>query len=547
MEAIRDNKKCALDDSILKEKWKLESVYGVEQATEPGYCVFNNTAKAIKLLDKHIRNNSIIVFHTDVDFDGVGTNYIFKRTLEYLGSKNHILMINKDKIHGIQQKHVEYFKDKKIDLMIITDSSCNEVNIMKQFNCDVLCVDHHDLLHRETYGKCLDGVSDFVIVNNTIDEDTYTEDKQFLENTLYFEQYKADSAMSCGLVVYELLRIYTKYIRKEKLLENLKLYQWVGTTLFTDAVDTLNNRNQWYLNSTVFSTEIEQCMGAMIHNINKYKATLDKSYIQYSLAPIINKAIRAGKSSEVISKVINKPEDIFSLNIYNQNQTEAVEKATTILDEATGVRNSIIFDTSSIMLDLSNMDVHTNYYGVIASRLSGDNNKSTAVYRINENGKCKGSFRGIHKDIDYRKYFESYSEDIYAQGHPPAFGFELSVEQLTYLMNNLKNIEPLEEDKPWISIGDVDEEHRGVFHIESADDFRKAGLVWKIATGNAKVASIDEIIVRVSAKNTTLKETRGKVLVYNVLGFECKAFKPLQGDFFNLYIEYGREINIFIR
>ena len=546
MAVIHNGVEEVISDSILKEKWKLGSVYGVEKANKPDKCLFNNTSKALKLLDKHIKKNSLIVLHTDVDFDGVGTTYIMKKTLEYLGSNNHLLLINKDKIHGIQQKHADYFKDKQIGLMIITDSSSNEIQIIKQFNCDVLCIDHHELLHSELSGKCNNGENEFVIVNNTIDSTTYEEDILWLQDSNY-TKYEADSRMSCGLVVYELLRVYCKYIGKEQLVENLKLYQWAGTTLFTDAVDTLNERNQWYLDNTVFTNEIEHCMQIMISRINKFKATLDKSYIQYSLAPIVNKAIRAGKSSEVVNKVINEPQDICSLNIYNENQTKAIENATTILSSDCTTRSDIIFDTDVIMLDLSNIDVHQNYYGVIASRICGNNNKSAAVFKTIANGKYKGSFRGKCKHIDYRRYFNDYSDDIYAQGHPTAFGFELAKQQLSYLMSSLADLEPKEEDRPWISIGRVEEPYRGTYHIDSADEFRKSGLVWKIATGNAKVQSVDEILVRVSAKDVVLKETKGKVLIYNVLGFECKAFKPLQGDFFNLYIEYSKEINIFIR
>lgn len=128
-----------------------------------------------------------------------------KKTLEYLGSNNHLLLINKDKIHGIQQKHADYFKDKQIGLMIITDSSSNEIQIIKQFNCDVLCIDHHELLHSELSGKCNNGENEFVIVNNTIDSTTYEEDILWLQDSNY-TKYEADSRMSCGLVVYELLR-----------------------------------------------------------------------------------------------------------------------------------------------------------------------------------------------------------------------------------------------------------------------------------------------------------------------------------------------------
>lgn len=556
MAIIHNGKEVPNDVDILLNKWRSKSVTGEKRAEKPGYCIFNNTRYALEMLNKHLVNNSTIGFHTDVDVDGIGTTYILKKAIDNLSKTKNMLIINKDKIHGIQQKHVDYFKQRPIDLIIITDSSSNEINIIKQFTCDVLVVDHHDLLHNDLYGKCNDGIHDYVIVNNTIDNYNQEEDNNWLKrkNITAFnniEEYKGTKAMSCGLVIYELLRVYCECYSNVKIIENLMLYQWVGVTLITDVIDTLNERNQWYMDKTVFNMEIESTLRIMMQKITAFKASLDKSYIGYTFAPLINKAIRAGESAKALDIVVNHPERILELSEYAELQKQAVEKAIMIevKDEQFGTITKCErrFTKEYIDLDISKLNIHPNYTGVIAGRLSGDNNKNSAIYITKEDGKCKGSFRGRYKDIDYRDFFDKHSEDVYAQGHPGAFGFEVSKKQLNYLMEHLSDIEPTDGVKPYITIGNIPVKEYGVYHVTSIDEFKRLGYILKLATGNSKVTSTDEIMLRVRACDVILKNTKGKLFVYDVFGMECKAFKPISGDYFDIYVEYTNEINMYIR
>lgn len=546
---IEDNK------DILMDKW-IPSVTGDVKPEKPNLCVFHNTSLALKMLHKHIKINSTIVFHTDVDVDGIGTTYILKKAITSLGSTNHLLLINKNKEHGIKKKHAEYFKTRKIDLIIISDSSCNEIETIKEFNCDVLVIDHHELLNKELSGICNDGQHEFVIVNNTIENSNQEIDNLWLKNNnemafKNLEDYKGNPDMSCGLVVYELLRLYCICFDSEKILENLMLFQWVGITLFTDVINTLNDRNQWYLDKTVFNMNTESSLNLMIPKLNKFKASLDKSYIQYTFAPLVNKAIRAGQGAEALDIIVNNPYKIAELHKYDEAQQNAIEKATMYVykDPLTGIvtKSKKIFNKDVIVMNIDNLGISASYSGVIASRLSGDNNKNTAVYIITENSLCKGSFRGRYKEVDYRKYFENYAEDIYAQGHPNAFGFELSSEQLNNIMNSLDSIEPKKETKPFLTMGNMTEDEKGVYHIDSLDEFKRQGYLWRIATGNSKVSSKDEITIRVKASDVKLESTQGKVLTYDVLGLKCKSFNPLSGEYFDVYMEHTNELSIYIR
>jgi len=568
------------DDNILLEKWKMLEVTG-DVATEiPGMCVFNNIVKAIEMLHKHILLKSKIALHIDVDVDGIGSGYILNKFLISHDITDAMLVINNDKVHGIQDRHVKFFLSNPIiDLIIISDSSSNEIELIKQFNCDVLVIDHHEVLHKELSGKCNDGVHDFVIVNNTLANNESKEDILWLKskNISAFnniEEFHGESQMSCGLVIYELLRVYSNCFSNPKIIENLMLYQWAGTTLLTDAIPLITKRNQWYLDKTVHSEDVETTLKIMKNILNKWKVTLDKTYINYTFAPVINKAIRAGKSKEALSVVMANPYDIMSLDEYKKLQEHAVNSVAYInytqlesikqeyrnlgwTDEAAiqdlkikGYTTELVprkFDTEYIMIDISSYNIHPNYTGVIAGRLSGENNKNVACYTITSDGKAKGSFRGRTLDTDYRKFFEDYSDDIYAQGHPPAFGFECTIEQLKDIMSKINSIEIQVDNRIFLSVGDIPDEEKGIYHIVSFQEFKQNRYLLRLGIGNSKVANRDEIYIKVNARDVVLKETKGKLFIYDVLGLECKAFKQLTGSYFKLYAEFTNELVFYIK
>ena len=580
MQFIHDNVLIDRTDDVLLDKWKTPDITGDIEIEKPSLCIFNNTKLAIEMLNKHMTLKSKIGLHIDVDVDGIGSGYILSRFLYCHRVNDLVHMINKGKVHGIQDKHVNYVNNNSdIRLMIISDSSCNEIDLIKQFNCDVLVVDHHEILHNDLHGKCNDGIHEYVIVNNILENTNFDNDILWLKqrNTSAFnniDKYTGDSKMSCGLVIYELLRVYCECFSTPNLMENLMLYQWAGVTLLTDAIQLKTPRNQWYMHMTVHNTNMEHSLKIMQELINRWKVTLDKTYINYSFAPIINKAIRADANKEALQTVIFEPDKITDLNKYKKNQDDAVNKVIySNYEEIIRLKSKYLnlgwteeetlhelrikgyvtellprrFDTESIMIDISSYNISPNYTGVIAGRLSGENNKNTACYIVDEDGMAKGSFRGRLIDTDYRKYFEKFSNDIYAQGHAGAFGFRCTIQQLRDIMNSINSIETETDTREYFSVGNMPPEEMGVFHIVSFSDFKKNMYLIRIANGNSKLTSADEVNIKVSARDVVLKEIKGKLFIYDVLGLECKAFKQLAGDYFKVYLEYTNELNAYIK
>ena len=524
----------------MEVKWGNKVVTGEEKAPKPGIVPFVNCAEAIKMLKKHIDAKSNIALHCDVDVDGIGSGYIMGRFIANSCGMHCKYIINKDKIHGIQQKHVDYFADKPLHFIIIVDSSSNDIDIIKQFKCDVLVIDHHEVSHRELKGKTVDG-HDFIIVNNTISNSNLSEIKYLLgqnnsEAAKEITDYVADDRMSCGLVIYELLRLYCLAFSSEKLIENLLLYQWVGVTLFTDAILLNTMRNQWYIENTIYSSNTEPTLKRLIRELNNFKYSLDKSLINYTIAPVINKAIRASHSGDALNCVIFYPDKITELRKYGDEQLKAVED---------GISGALVYE-SFVTRDITDTDIHRNYTGVIASRLSGDNNKNTVVYKVVD-GFAEGSFRGRDANVDYRSKFDEYSENTWAQGHKAAFGFKCLVEDLNEIMQSLETLESSTNGKYLLTAGQINNTSPGEFTIDNMDEFKRCGGIWRLGVGNSKVSSEEQILITVSSSDATLEEQRGKLFVYNILGLKCKAFEPIMKPVINIYVEYTNQIDCYIR
>lgn len=538
---INNREEFEINMDVFEYTWGNKVVTGEEKSQKPSMVVFRNSALALEMLDKHIRKNGNIVIHCDVDVDGIGTGYIIGKFIQSKTGKRPLYIINKDKQHGIQQKHVDYFKNIDIDLMIIVDSSSNELDIIKQFKCDVLVIDHHELNHNELVGNTAEGNHKYVIVNNTIGNDEVNSIKCWIsrynpESREDFEVFPGDDRMSCGLVVYELLRLYCEAIGPRMLLENLKLYQWAGVTLFTDAILLNTPRNQWYIENTVCSMDTEITLYSMLKRLNNFKELLDKTSINFTVAPVINKAIRAGHSGDALRVVVSNPEGIIDLMQYKEAQDEALE---------IGISDYVASDTY-VLRDMSTTSVHKNYNGVIASRLCGDLNKNCIVYRITDEI-AEGSFRGRMSNVDYRKVFNQYNSESSADGHKAAFGFKCNVKDIDGIMRSLTSIESSMSDKYLLTAGKINEKSPGKFPIYDIEEFKRQGGIWKLGIGNSRVNSDEQILLTVSAEDAVLFEQRGRLYIYTILGLKCKAFEPITKPVVNIYVEYSKQIECYIR
>jgi len=162
-------------DNFIRDRVEdYEAVIGEKKLEEPSMIPFKNLREGLELAHKHLTGDrtKLITLHGDVDMDGVGCTYIMNRFTQETGGANRTrLMINKKKVHGVNEKHAEYFKNREGELLIILDSGSNDLEYIKRMGCDVLVIDHHNVLHEETTGSTAGGK--YVIINNMIENKDY--------------------------------------------------------------------------------------------------------------------------------------------------------------------------------------------------------------------------------------------------------------------------------------------------------------------------------------------------------------------------------------
>ena len=512
-------------ETFIKDRYdNYEVLTGEVAAPEPDLICFYNARKANNMLYKHIQNNSRTAIHSDVDCDGIGSTYIIHKFMSEFGMRSKMgVCINKDKVHGVSQAHIDFFNNSGAELIIIVDSSTNDIEYIKQFNCDVLVVDHHEILHKELSGKTAGG--EYVIVNNNIDN-----------TDVEFGLYKADDRMSGAMVLYEMLRLYQHSFKTPDILKATLLYQWVGSTLFTDSVSTLTLRNQYYLDLTVHNINTEDGLKKIMNSLSKWQGSLDKSFINYKIAPAFNRAIRAGYSALALNIAIYTPEKAYELERFKEIQDKICENC----------MEGVMEYSQYSLKDMTSSGIHKNYCGLLANKVLDHTNKSTVAY-ITDGEYAAGSFRGKHSYIDYRRFIDNWSEDTFAQGHKSAFGFMVKIDELPQLMLEVTNLEKEVSTKEYITAGRLLDEYKGIHHIDDFDKFKRAGLLWRLAMANSKLSTEDSISIVIPNENIKLLETRGKVFYYGVFNLKCQAFEEMTTPLLDLYVEYNKEMKIYLK
>lgn len=495
---------------------------GGRQPLEPSVKRFINWEEACQMIKDNFTRNGLFLIHGDVDVDGI---FSAKEAYEWVccfTTKDKVACcINTEKIHGISEKHVEVFSNVVgiNGLVIILDSSTNMIDYIKKMRCNVLVVDHHEVTVPIEQLKGDTAGGKYVVVNNMIGPD-------------------AEPTMSGALVLYELLRMYQyKFLGGVDYLSAMKLYQYVGVTLFTDAIPLDTERNQWYINKTIESKELEKDLYKIVQSVNPYQHMLDKSFINYSLAPMINRGVREGLSPTVLNKVIYEPDKINELAYLK-------EKHNAIRDGAMG---GVLQYTKFCIKDITNTGISPNFCGLLAMKVLEDTGKTSCCYMVN-NGIAKGSFRGLDRSVDYRAIINSIP-NCKAEGHQSAFGFEISVDYIADVMNYVVSVEKNRYGQPFMTIGPMFDDKKGICHYETLDQPKREQLIYKIALINSKMLDNDSLMIVCANIPEMVKFVRmdGKVYIYDVYGLECKGFEEMRTPFVEIYAEYRRGMECYVR
>jgi len=517
------------------KKWGSRIVTGEREVEKPSLLGFRNVEKACDFIHKHVKNGSKGAIHFDVDTDGIFSGYIMHKVLKSLGLVRLRPLINKDKSHGLTNKQVDVLNTLGLDFMVIVDSGSNDIEAIERLNMDVLVLDHHELEHDKLYIR--DGFEK-IIVNNMAENKSVEVINEWIrkvnpKSSLIIEPYIVEDRMSGALVVYETLRVYMEVYGDINVLEDMRLDQCVAVTLYSDVVKMVGDRTQWYVQRLLGVDDIEPTLKILLDGLNGFSRFYSKSFVLFTLSPMINKSIRAGDSSHVLDVILNRPQEVEDLRVNAQKQAEIVERA---------MRTNIQQYDSFILADISDLGVNRNYCGIIASNMAGTYGKNTVAYLVRD-GYAEGSFRGRDGLADYKGVFNSIDEVTYGRGHKGAFGFRAHISKLPEIMEKLESVEGI-SSKRYLTLGSIEP---GEYHIEDVNKFKKDYELMKLAVGNSRVSSEEQILINIVKDDVMLVEKVGNVWYYSVCGLRCKAFEDIYTSECTVYVEFQDNIEIYLR
>ena len=484
---------------------------GLVALPKPKYLMIENQKEAYSMID----NANNILIHTDVDLDGFWSGYIMMKWLIAKNKKPKGILLNQGKKHGavgISSKEVS-----GIDLLIILDSSCNELEqIVKDTGINVLVIDHHEIRKDRKLRVDNGENSKGVLINNMMN---------------------GDADYSAGLLVYEFIRAKSLY--DEKLVENMLLYQNATFSLITDCIRMDNPRNLWYAEKTFRTDEIEATLDKLLKGINAFEKTMSKSVILYNIAPIFNKAIRAYKGSEALMYLYKKPEAIMEIYKYKDLQDYFIKKA---------LEND--FDTGKkyIVADIGSLGIPDTYCGVTASKLVEKYNRSCICLVKN-----KGSFRGYIQDKSC-KYLDLIREagyNIEADGHQGAFGITGTYVDISNAMEYVCDREPEASTSVAIALGNLSIQG-WLCNAKSEEEWiqcKRQGHLVNLARANGLVSVNEQEYIAVPYRDIICTGKYEKYSKYRSWGMEFISMEPLEeAEYIKIYAEdNGREIKFFAR
>lgn len=367
---------------------------------------------ANKILDRLIetRGRDGVVIYFDPDLDGLISGYFFA---EFLRSYriNFKWLVNPNRQHGFLLSD-QYVKNNLVGHTILsgdfTVSHATLKTLVNNHHISYLCSDHHE--NPDGYGEFYDSSTNALAV---------------LMNNQFEGEPVEDHFQSGAGVVLDILSHY------EPSMWNPLNAALVGMTLLSDVRDIESPRAKIFLRELYkldFNSEhdfIRYFMREILKNKKSYGfglPVMDRSFIDYTVAPALNSLFRWGKEKEAVKFILGEGYPNHDFHKDQKDLIALMDKCASVT-EMTHLR---LVSVSTESLDLRpHIQFVPSFVGVLASRHSED--KATLCYLEDEDGNVlRASFRGRFGGAEYLSHINDTGVAL-CKGHEAACG----VSQLT--------------------------------------------------------------------------------------------------------------------
>lgn len=405
--------------------------------------LFNNIEKARDVLIKHIENNSKIDLVVDCDVDGNTSGAVIYQYIKNIKSSIDIdYFIHTGKLHGLKE-FVDRICQDDSSLVIVPDAGTGDVEECKRIiesGKDIIILDHHSISSEGNPA---------IVVNNQLSDKV------------------TDKAMTGVGVTYKFAKLLDKYYGVDYSDDYLDL---VALGMIGDRADTMDLETRFLIleglnqirNKSGKNKLIETLVNAQMYSMDN-KITMNG--IGFYVCPLINSLIRLGEyedkrymfeafvnSDKVLERKV-RGKGIVEMTIQeytlkacessNRKQKKMTEDSAAVLSEEI---KEFGLDKFPILICNARDNVDGNSTGLIANRLADQYQRPCLLMR-RKGDICKGSGRGYEKcEIrDFNQWCKDTGLFMKVDGHPGAFGCEITFENTNKLFQILSTMKKIDE------------------------------------------------------------------------------------------------------
>ena len=387
--------------------------------------------KAADILNKHVKNNSLIYQVIDYDVDGITSGAVgflmFKKIFNYKRYK--VLVNNRSWKNGVNDTIIETLlerhKNQPIGLVVTSDhgsSDGDRIQKLKDAGIDVIVTDHH--LPSITNSPL--NIADAFVNHKRVD-------------SLFTNDITGTAVLFFTYVYYALTYLKSN---KETINKFYDLLPYVGLTTISDSVDMgdwVNRKFVKYTLNTLNSNRKLTPFWEVIKDTVFSGWFIDQEFISFNLVAKLNSPGRIGN-----------PEASLKLMIANtpMKAQDLLEEIEELNNKRKQIQNDAI---KNLDLELVNDDISIAYkkditgiQGIIASKLLYKNQTTIAFCFTDEyEDTVSGSARSLSKDVSLIELLNKLKNKDYILrygGHAMACGIELKKDSIETFYEDLKKV-----------------------------------------------------------------------------------------------------------
>lgn len=355
-----------------------------------------------------IAANHKVYIHPDPDVDGFMSAKCWQTCFKKLGYNNFSVGVLKNRKHTVKYSTIKEQIDNGAKLIIIVDSSTNELEMIRQVcsnDVTLIIIDHHPFNNEFSMYP-----ENCIIVNPKLESDK-------------LPMYPVSAGVVNSLIADYVLHQYGKTDN-----EDLECYGYV--TMYSDVCAPSNPYMASFMRRRL---QNNKNVPELIKFFWDQYSSMNKRFVTFKICPLINAAIRMGEF-EAVNKLFYEVENLTEsekADLMHQLEV-AKDRSYQVVDELESLAE--VMESPDLVMAIIPSDLEEfkyNFLGYIASRFAQKFDRAAICIYLDSNNDCYVGSARDSKNRDLLSEFSAFFEG--SEGHDSAFGVVIERRKLPQL------------------------------------------------------------------------------------------------------------------